>query len=110
MPLVTSSTFPQLHAAFKEIECDNGGHLIGTVYPGEPIDLETFTVPEAWAPLLAPAEAALARLRDAGDEDLNTFVVGEMSESERIRERQGDLEEARRVLNDFFDGWPAEIP
>lgn len=105
MPIVNSSTFPNLHAAFKEIECDNGAHLIGTVYPGEPIDLDAFVVPEPWAHLLELAEAGLARLRAGGDADWVDFVIGELSESERIRERQGDLEEARKLLNDFFDGW-----
>lgn len=108
MPAITLSTFPQLHRAFKEIECDNGAHLIGTVYPGEPIDLDSFTVPEAWAPLLVPAEAALARLTAGGDADWVDFVLGEFTDSEGIRARQGDLEEARKLLNDWFDGWPVE--
>jgi hypothetical protein len=107
MTIVDSSTFPALHAAFKEIECDNGGHLVGTVYPGTPIDLERFTVPEAWAHLVAPAEAALTRLRALSEDDWSTFITGEFSDGERIRERQGDLEEARQLLNDWFEGWPA---
>lgn len=106
MITVTSSTFPQLHRALKEIECDNGAHLIGTVYPGEPIELDSFTVPAAWAHLAAPAEAALARLTAGGDADWVDFVLGEFTDSERIRARQGDLEEARKLLNDWFDGWP----
>jgi len=100
---VTTQSYPRLHAAFRAIEYDNGGQLIGTHYPGEKIDLDTFQVPSAWGPLLAQAEAGLARL---DEKDFETFVVGEHSDQENIRERQGDLTEAHTVLNDYFDGWP----
>jgi hypothetical protein len=107
---VTGKSFPNLHAAFVAIEQDNGGHLIGTVYPGEPIDFETFRVPDAWEPLLAPAEAGLARLRACSVEDLSTFVIGEETEAEAIQQRQADLNAARLVMNDYFDGWQEERP
>jgi hypothetical protein len=106
MAQVSPQTYPNLHAAFRAIEENNGGHLIGTVYPGERINLDSFTVPAAWDKLLPVAEAGLARLCDT--EDFSTFVCGEASDVEAIRVRQGDLDVAQRVLNDYFSGWPTE--
>lgn len=104
---VAKDTFPALHAAFLEIEFDNGGHLIGTVYPdaGPPRDLETFIVPDPWSYLVAPASVALARLKLTSEDDWSEFVCGEQTAAEAIQKRQGDLEEARELLNAFFDGW-----
>lgn len=102
---VQSQNYPHLHAALKMIECDSGGHLIGTVYPGTPIDLERFKVPDAWIHLVAGANRGLGRLSTA---DFETFVVGEQSEAEAIEARQGDLAEASILLNSFFDGWQPE--
>lgn len=106
--IVENQNYPHLHAAFKAIECDSGGHLIGTIYPGTPIDLDRFKVPEAWAHLVAGAELALTRLKVTSETDLETFVVGEQSEAEEIEQRQGDLAEARILLNDYFNGWQPE--
>jgi hypothetical protein len=109
MILITkASSFPNVHAAFKAIEQDNGGHLIGTVYPGTPIDLDTFGVPDAWGHLLEPAEAGLAGLRRSSEEDWETFVVGECSQQDAIRDMRGDLQEATTILNDYFNGWQDE--
>lgn len=106
--IADSSNYPNLHAAFEAIECDSGGHLLGTVYPGKPIDLDRFKVPEAWAHLASGAERALARLKADSEDDLETFVIGEQSEAEEIERRQGDLAEARILLNDYFNGWQPE--
>lgn len=106
--IIEHSNYPRLHAAFKAIECDNGGHLLGTVYPGEPIDLEHFKVPDAWSHLVPGAERSLARLEVRDKNDLETFVTGEQSEAEQIERRQGDLAEARILLNDYFNGWQPE--
>jgi hypothetical protein len=106
--IVTRENFPELRAAFQLIEVDNGGHLIGTVYPGERINFEAFSIPDFWAHLAPAAEAALARLRACGKADLETFVIGEVTEQEAIVVRQGDLAEAHTLLNDWFNGWQPE--
>lgn len=106
--IVDSKNYPHLHAAFKEIELDSGGHLIGTVYPGTKIDLEHFKVPEAWSHLVAGADLALDRLDGMSNSDFLTFVSGEQSEAEAIERRQGDLAEARILLDDYFNGWQPE--
>lgn len=106
--IVDRNSYPNLHAAFKAIECDNGAHLIGTVYPGERINLNEFKVPDAWAHLVSGAELSLARLKERGDIDLETFVCGEQTEAEAIEVQQGDLAEARILLNDWFNGWQPE--
>lgn len=106
--VITIRTSPALHAAFQLIEVDNGAHLIGTVYPGDKIDLDQFEVPEPWAHLVAPAEAGLARLQAAGPDDWQTFLIGEQSDQDAIRARQGDLDEAHKLLNDWFEAWPED--
>lgn len=106
--IVDRENYPHLRAAFEAIERDNGGHLIGRIYPGEPVELERFKIPEAWSHLVAGADLALARLKEISEEDLETFVCGEMSEAEAIEQRQGDLAEARILLNDWFNGWQPE--
>lgn len=103
---ITKATYPELHAALVEIECDNGGHLIGAVYPGTPINLNRFKVPDAYWHLLAPAEVALARLRQTNELDWYEFVCGEETASEAIQRRQGDLMEASALLEAWFNGWP----
>lgn len=106
--IVQRSNYPDLREAFHAIECDSGCHLIGTIYPGQKIDLEQFEVPEAWSHLVAGADRALSRLRLDSEEDFETFVIGEQSEAEEIERRQGDLAEARILLNDYFNGWQPE--
>jgi len=106
--IVERSKYPELCAAFAAIERDNGGHLVGTIYPGVPIDLNHFSVPPAWAHLISGAERALARLRLRSEDDFETFVIGEQSEAEAIERRQGDLAEASILLNDWFNGWQPE--
>lgn len=105
---VTASTHPHLVEAMALIEEDNGGHLIGIVYPGEPIDLERFAIPAPWQALAQPAEDALAALHDAAPDDYEAFVVGDQGEVERIVAAHPGLEIARRLLNDWFDGWQRE--
>ncbi len=105
---VDDTNYPNLRTAFWSIECNSGGHLIGTVYPGQKMDLDRFKVPEAWAHLVPGAERGLARLKDFCPTDLETFTIGEQSEADEIETRQGDLAEARILLNDYFEGWPAE--
>jgi hypothetical protein len=106
--IVERTNYPELLAAFAAIERDNGGHLIGTVYPGKKIDLDHFSIPDAWSHMVPGAERGLARLRSCGEGDWETFVVGEMSEQEAILDRQGDLVEAHILLNDWFNGWQPE--
>ena len=106
--IVSRHNYPHLHAAFVQIEQDHGGHLIGTVYPGKKINLEEFKIPEAWAHLVSGAEAGLKRLQETSYGDHETFVNGEQSEAEEIEKRQGDLAEARIILNDWFNGWQPE--
>jgi hypothetical protein len=108
MIVVSDHNFPNIRAAFEAIERDGGAHLIGMIYPGAPVDFTAFDVPGEWMPLLAPAEIGIARLRAASGQDFETFVAGGCSEQDAIRDRQGDLSEAQRLLNDFFNGWPME--
>lgn len=103
---VTSETYPELHRAFLEIEMDNGGHLIGTVYPGTKIDLKCFRVPRKLWGIALEAECALTGLRrDYGEGDWHEFVCGEESAATEIEKRRGDLPQARFILNGFFNGW-----
>lgn len=106
--IVNEQNFPLLRGAFAAIERDHGAHLIGTVYPGAPIDLDNFAVPEAWAPLCAPAEAALSRLKAESADDFDAFVSGAQSEQDAIVARHGDLADAHRLINDWFCGWQPE--
>ena len=107
--VITKDTHPAICAAFRLIEEDNGGDLIGTVYPGEPINLDGFEIPDAFAHLVVPAEAGLARLRAMGDDfdsDWHSVVCGEVTDADFLRARQGDLDEAQRLMVSYFDGWP----
>ena len=106
--IVTRNNYPDLSAAFRAIEMDNGGHLIGTIYPGERINLNEFEIPAAWEHLTAGADRGLARLKETSAADLETFVNGDMTEAEEIEKRQGDLSEARIILNAWFNGWQPE--
>ena len=110
--IVTRENYPNLHAAFLEIELDNGGHHVNRIAAGqglpEPIDLEQFEVPEAWAHLASGANLALGRLQKDSADDFETFVAGDQDEAEAIEKRQGDLAEARILLNDWFNGWQPE--
>lgn len=103
--IIDRDNYPTLRAAMAEIEMDNGGHLLGTVYPGEKIDLDRFRVPEAWQHLVPGAERGLARL---DWNDLVMFACGEQTEQEFIKDRQGDLAEAHLLLNDWFNGFQPE--
>jgi hypothetical protein len=108
MIVISETVCPELRRAFEAIERDSGGHLVGTVYPGTPIDMKRFEVPDAWTSLCEPADAGLKRLREHSDEDWQTFVFGEFESAEALRERQGDLDAASQILNGYFDSWPAE--
>jgi len=103
---ITKESHPALAFAFEEIERDNGGHLIGTVYPGEAPDLEAFVIPDVWAPLVPAAEAALAALREPeNDRTFIDFVVGPQHEQDAIYLERGNLDEAKQLLNAFFNDW-----
>ncbi len=103
---ITSSSFPAIHLAMVSVEVDNGGHLIGTVYPGEPIDLDTFVVPDAWEHLVAPAEAGLARLlADVGPDEFVDWVNGEQGESDALAAERGDLVVGSDLINAWFNDW-----
>lgn len=106
--VITQRSSPALLAAFQLIEVDNGAHLIGTVYPGEKIELDQFEVPDAWQHLIAPAETGLSRLQAAGPDDWQTFLIGCETEQDAIRRRQGDLDEAHQLINAWFDAWPED--
>jgi hypothetical protein len=108
--IVTKDNFPEVCAGFRLIEEDNGGHLIGRVYPGEPINLEAFEVPDGWSHMLAPAEAGLSRLRRETPELWDTFVIGDERDVFDIAYRQKDLDQASILFNAFFDGWQATPP
>jgi hypothetical protein len=77
--------------------------LIGAVYPGHAPD---YGIPDAWMRPYAVAETGLKRLRTASAEDWETFICGEQGEQEDIRQRQSDLEEAKLLLEAYFEYWP----
>lgn len=106
--IVDREHYPHVRAAFEAIECDGGAHHIGRIYPGMAINLDAFTVPDAWAHLLPGADRALANIAAASLKLLETFVIGEQSEAEEIERRFGELSEARILLDDFFNGWQPE--
>lgn len=106
--MIDDKSHPALTAAMRLIECDNGGHLIGTVYPGPRINLDQFEIPERWEHFIAPAEAGLARLREQNPADWENVIIGEYSEMKAIILRQGDLYEAEEILQGFFDAWQCE--
>lgn len=111
--VVTAESHPELHRAFVAIAVDKGDHLIGTVYPGEPTDLNRFEVPEAWAALIPAAETGLGRLHGLNEvpsQDWETFVSGDEDEAAAIRVRQGDLSEAHELLNGYFNHWEHDPP
>jgi hypothetical protein len=103
---VTKENYPHVCRAFRMIEEDNGGHLIGTVYPGEAVDLERFTVPAAWVKLLDSANLSLGALSDA---DIDTFTCGADHEVEALI-AAGDqgLRNAHDLLCVWFNGWEEE--
>lgn len=104
MILVTAQSYPALHAALKMIEVDNGGHLIGTLYPGEKIDLENFQVADMHRDQLDKAELVLAVLKSASAEHFEAFVVGEYACQVLVAEKYLGLSTVHDLLNDFFDG------
>jgi hypothetical protein len=106
--IVSHDNYPRLFRAFRMIECDGGAHLIGTVYPGEPINLDRFNVPEAWQHLVAGAEAALTHLISGSETLFETFVIGDQDEAEKLVASWCNLTEAHILLNDFFEDWPTE--
>lgn len=78
--LITTETHPRVCYFLKLIEMDNGGHLIGTVYPGEPKDLDRFTLPDAFDELVAQAAGVqldIERDRGGGGARIaNAFRLG----------------------------------
>lgn len=103
--LITNISHPRLAKAFRLIEEDNGGHLIGTVYPGPPpLNLENFFIPDYWERHVAACEEGLAML---SDDELETFCQGDQDEAEKLCERSPDILKAHRMCNAYFDGWPA---
>jgi hypothetical protein len=103
--IITADNFPEIRLAFAEIEMDSGGHLIGTVYPGDPLNLNEFDIPNSCEHLCAPAEIGLKRLRSHSEEEWSTFICGDVDIAEEIISRQGDFEEANTLLNLYFDGF-----
>jgi hypothetical protein len=115
---VTRGEFPFIVLARREVEMDSGGHLIGTVYPGERIDMNEFIVPEPrWSSeQLCKVETALLWVYAVlGHEAFNTFCCGEQTEMDQMiadnREAvskmrvPADLEMAHKFLDDYFNQW-----
>lgn len=110
--IVTRDNYQHLHAAFLEIELDNGGHHVNRIATAQgleaPIDLESFFVPEAWSHLVSGAEHGLSKLSADSADDLETFLCGDQDEADTIRKRRGDLDEAHILINSWFNGWQPE--
>lgn len=106
--VITAVSHPHLRQAFEDLECDGGRHLIGTVYPGPAPDFSSYEVPPPWSRYVDAAERGLARLRECGEDDWDTFISGEQDDMAALVERQGDLAEASMLLNALFDDWPVD--
>jgi hypothetical protein len=115
---ITKAAFPFIVLARREIEMDGGGHLIGTVYPGEPLDMATFEVPDGrWLSVdLCKAEVALLWLYAVhGHDAFSNFCCGDQLEQDAFIEENrdvvhrlripADLELAHKFLNDYFNSW-----
>lgn len=97
---VTAAAFPSLHRAFESISHDSGA---GCGY-------ESYPVPARHHMQIGAIEAALAAL---GPEDMETFCIGEQSEAEAIRQRDGGslaLDWAAQLLVEFFEGFLEDRP
>lgn len=119
---ITRQSHPSILFARQLIEEDNGGHLIGTVYPGDKINFEELKIPgDRWSrECLQAIELALQWVAlvhgDKGIESgLYTFCNGETTETEEFIERHhalcratlppADLRMAHEFLNDYFNAW-----
>ena len=111
---LTYVSHPMLLLARRLIEDDSGGLLIGTVYPGERINLLSVLVPEdRWSlQNLLKAEIALRWYAvTRGFNALLEFCTGEQTEQEdAVREHVdvipgGDLGLAHKFLDDYFNAW-----
>ena len=120
--IVTADAFPFLIKARTMIEEDSGGHLIGTVYPGEKLDFDRFEIPLDRWPLekIQSAEAALRWVAETGgdkgiESGLYTFCNPEQSEVEKFMYENeatcaaaapgASLETAHKLLDDYFNAW-----
>jgi hypothetical protein len=111
--LINWMTHPLLAYARHLVEKDNGGHLIGTVYPGEKIDFLQFTVPPGrWkAEDLWSAELALRWfLLTQGEEEFYDFCNGDQTEIDEVIKElsppdNASLALAHKFLDDYFNGW-----
>lgn len=105
--IVTDENYPHIKKAMQLIKMDNGAHHIGTTYPGEPIDLNRFEVPEKFIHMLPVAEAGLRDLLTYHHPDnFETFCIGEMTEQEEIQKLDPvALREAQLLLNLWFNAW-----
>lgn len=108
MTTINSENYPMLCRALRTIEEDHGGHLIGTVYPGQKIDLDSFTIPEAWEHLIPGAERALVHLMSGSAKLFDDFVAGEQSDQETILANYPALSEAHILIGDWFNGFQDE--
>jgi hypothetical protein len=105
--IVTENTHPALHGALVRLETDNGGHLLGTVYPGDPVNLNAIVIPFPWELMVSQAEAALAGLKLRSVQDYETVACGERSDMEALVKRYPELCAAARILEACFDGFPS---
>ena len=99
---ISAKNYPALHAALVAIEVDNGAHHVGTTHPGTPVNLKSFKV-RAAKTRLAKIEIALARLRQT-PELFSDFLVGEEQDQNAIRVAQGDLDDAHKFIDEWFNG------
>jgi hypothetical protein len=121
---ITRQSHPSIILARQLVEEDNGGHLIGTVYPGDKINFEALDVPDRWTrEQLQSVELALQWVAlvhgDKGIESgLYNFCNGEQGEIETFIEANADtcastlppadLRLASKFLNDYFNAWGDE--
>lgn len=118
MQSITSETHPYVIHAMRLVEEDNGGHLIGTVYPGDPIDMTRMDVPDGFMEKAHEAEGALKRFveeqgRGIGDltemgQPFYTFVIGGENGEEdtlAIISVNPYLQVASDFINLWFNAW-----
>lgn len=105
--LITKESHPNIAAAFVAVECDNGAHLIGTAYPGERVNLETWEIPAPYDAQVDEVDAQIARIRAAGADIFETWTSGEHYEAIAVT-IQFEAYRAQRFLNAWFDVWTSE--
>lgn len=104
---VTKTNFSHVHAAFVEIERDNGFHHFERIQGRDcNYDKRTYLIPVRYQNLVVIANATLEVMTE---EERETVCVGEATESEEIiKSYDSDGKVVEKLLCAFFDAWLTE--